>query len=76
MKVPLKRLSEYKVKRLNLIDSHIKGIMEVKPQRDRVLYLKPPKYVPPEEEKPEENPENIHENKENAEGQQANPENP
>ncbi len=53
MQVPLKRLSEYKIKRLNLIDTHLKDSQDSKPKQERVLYLRPPKYVPPEEEQPD-----------------------
>ncbi len=52
MKIPLKRLSEYKVKRLNIMDTVLKATDEP-PIKERVLYPKPMKYVPPEEITPE-----------------------
>lgn len=49
MEVPLKRLAEYKVKRINIIDAHLKDIEEPSNKQDKVLYPRPKKYVPPEE---------------------------
>ena len=47
MDVPIKRLSEYKTKRINIIDARLTDEELMQPAK-KVNYPKPPKYVPPE----------------------------
>ncbi len=46
MNIPIRRLSEYKRKLINISDTHFLDNEESKKKRERVLYPTPKRYIP------------------------------